>query len=168
MNDKTCWDCGLFSKEQHTCLRTKTTTLSTDSCSHFIEQLPICDMCGQKFLPPINYLMEPNARPITLCVNCLKTISTCNTCSTNGYCDFQQNEECPLPVFVERVVQQGPMVMRETVPNLARIEHTCKKNCKCWNHELNCCNRGVAFTCDEYTMKINLEEFNEVSTISEQ
>ena len=44
MNDKTCWDCAFFSKERHACLRTRTPTLSTDSCSHWVSELPVCDM----------------------------------------------------------------------------------------------------------------------------
>ena len=153
MNDKTCWGCALFSKEHHGCLRTRTPTLSTDSCSHWISELPICDVCGQMFLPPATFVIEDNGLITTICHSCDAGRNKCPTCECGGYCDFQENKECTLPPTVQQTVRQGNMIMSRTVPNMARIEETCKKNCKCWNEEENCCSRGCFGTCGKYAMK---------------
>ena len=154
MNDKTCWGCALFSKEHHGCLRTRTPTLSTDSCSHWISELPICDICGQMFLPPATFVMEEGKDSIiTICPSCDAGRNKCPTCECGGYCDFKENKECTLPPAVQQTVRQGNMIMSRTVPNMARIEETCKKNCKCWNEEENCCSRGCFGICGKYVMK---------------
>ena len=153
MNDKTCWGCALFSKEHHACLRTRTPALSTDSCSHWISEFPICDVCGQVFLPPATFVIEDNGLITIICPNCDQHRGRCPTCECGGYCDFKENTECTLPVMIQQTMRQGNMVMSRTVPNLARVEETCKKNCKCWDAELGCCSRGCFGTCGKYTMK---------------
>lgn len=154
MNDKTCWKCALFSKEHHGCLRTKTPTLSTDSCSRWVSELPICDICGQMFIPPAIFVMEEDSDSIVvLCHNCDKGRGKCPTCKCSDYCDFKENTECTLPTMIQQTMRQGNMVISRTVPNMARVEETCKKNCKCYDPELNCCSRGNFGTCGKYEMK---------------
>lgn len=154
MNDKTCYDCALFSKEHHACLRTRTPVLSTDSCSHWVSELPVCDICGQMFLPPATFVMEEGSQAITvICHNCDQHRGKCPTCECGGYCDFKENKECTLPIMIQQTMRQDNMVISRTVPNLARVEETCKKNCKCWNAEQGCCSRGCFGTCGKYIMK---------------
>lgn len=154
MNDKTCYNCALFSKEHHACLRTRTPTLSTDSCSHWVSELSICDICGQMFLPPATFVMEEGSQAITvICPNCDQHRGKCPTCECSGYCDFRENKECTLPIMIRQTMRQDNMVISRTVPNLARVEETCKKNCKCWDAEQGCCSRGCFGTCGKYIMK---------------
>ena len=154
MDDKTCWDCALFSKEHHACLRTRTPTLSTDSCSHWVSELPVCDICGQMFLPPATFIMEENSESITVaCPNCHQNLGKCSTCEYGSYCDFKENTTCTLPPMIQQTMRQGGMVMSRTVPNMARTEETCKKNCKCYDPKENCCSRGNFGTCGNYVMK---------------
>jgi hypothetical protein len=153
MENKTCWGCALFSKEHHACLRTRMPALSTDSCSHWISELPICDVCGQVFLPPATFVIEDNGLITVICPNCDQHRGRCPTCECGGYCDFKENTECTLPVMIQQTMRQGNMVMSRTVPNLARVEETCKKNCKCWDVEQGCCSRGCFGTCGKYEMK---------------
>ena len=154
MNDKTCYGCALFSKEHGGCLRTRTPELSTGYCSHWISELPICQVCGQMFLPPATFVMEEGSQAITvICHNCDQHRGKCLTCECGGYCDFKENTECTLPVMIQETVRQGNMIMSHTVPNMARIEETCKKNCKCWDIDQDCCSRGCFGTCGKYVMK---------------
>ena len=154
MDDKTCWGCALFSKEHHGCLRTRTPELSTGYCSHWVSELPICDICGQVFLPPATFVMEEGSQAITvICHNCDQHRGKCLTCECDGYCDFKENTKCALPQTIQQTVRQGNMIMSRTVPNMARIEETCKKNCKCWDTERGCCSRGCFGTCGKYIMK---------------
>lgn len=168
MNDKTCWDCALFSKELGGCLRTKTSALSTDSCSHWISELPICDICGQVFLPPATFVIEDNGLITVICSNCDQHRGKCLTCECGEYCDFKENMECTLPPTIEQTMRQGNMIMSRTVQNMARVEETCKKNCKCWDVEQDCCLRGNFGTCGKYAIKgRKIDEGNNTQGITE-
>ena len=154
MNNKTCETCRLYSKEHGGCVRTKTLSQPTDSCSHWIDELPVCDVCGQYFIPPITvYYESADATPLLICPNCAVNRGHCKTCVSGGYCDFQENHTVTEPPMIQQTARQGNMIMTKTVPNPARIELTCKKNCKCYNAEFNLCSRGNFDTCGNYDMK---------------
>ena len=154
MAENTCYDCALFSKEHHACLRTKAPELSTNHCSHFVAELPTCGVCGQMFLPPATLMMEEGKNDIlVLCPQCVQGRNKCVTCQHGKYCDFKENTECTLPPMIQQTLRQENMIMSRTVPNMARVEETCKKNCKCYDAERNCCSRGNFGTCANYEMK---------------
>jgi hypothetical protein len=154
MNDKTCYDCALFSKEHHACLRTRMAAQSTDHCSHWIAELPVCSLCGRQFMPPATIYYESiESEPLTLCNDCYNHRGHCKTCTAANYCDFKENTTCQLPPMVQQTMRQGNMIMTRTVPNMARVEETCKKNCKCYDATNNCCARGNFGTCANYDMR---------------
>lgn len=153
MSDKTCYGCALFSKEHHGCLRTRTPELSTGYCSHWISELPICQVCGQVFLPPATFVIEDGGLITVICPNCDQHRGKCQTCECGEYCDFNENTKCTLPKAIQQTTRRGNITMSRTVPNMARIEETCKKNCKCWDTEQNCCSRGCFGTCGKYATK---------------
>lgn len=147
-NNKTCNNCALFHKQQEACLRTRTPTSASEFCSHFTNFIPVCDICGQGFIPPATYVIEGD-RKIVTCGQCYRALSTCGTCTTNKYCDFQSNP-INLPHQVQQQIQRGNMTMMTTVMNPARIAETCEKNCACWDPVDRACNRQTASTCGNY------------------
>ena len=147
-NNKTCGGCALYHKGQGGCLRTQTPTSASESCSHFTTFLPICGICGQKFIPPATYLIEDEVI-ITACGRCASSTSTCGTCSNSKQCDFQTNP-INLPPQIQKQINQGNMTMRTIVKNPARIAETCEKNCGCWDPIERVCNRETASTCGNY------------------
>lgn len=151
--EKICENCLLHSKEYQCCIRTKTPVVPTDYCSYFASEIIKCDVCGRAIVTPATYYTEENNEAITiLCSSCMVARNQCQTCEYGSYCDFNENKECQLPPMIQQTKRQGNMIMSRTVPNMARVEETCKKNCKCYNSELNCCSRGNFGTCGNYCM----------------
>lgn len=154
MTEKICENCLLYSKEYQCCIRTKTPVVPTDYCSYFTSEIIKCDVCGRAIVTPVTYYTEEDNEAITiLCFSCTAGRNQCQTCKCGGYCDFKENKECQLPPMIQQTMRQGNMIISRTVPNMARVEETCKKNCKCYNSELNCCSRGNFSTCGNYCMK---------------
>lgn len=145
MEEKNCGRCALYNNEAKGCVRTQQHQESTDYCSSFITEVPICGICGQLFLPPVTYVIE-DEKIITACGACSTGLSTCRTCTNAKYCDFQQNP-IALPQMVQVTQRQGNMVVQQTITNPERIAATCKVNCPCWDSTDEVCNRHTVGTC---------------------
>ena len=143
--DKKCDSCALYNHEQRGCLRTRRPQAPEDSCSDYCSELPSCEVCGQFFLPPKNYIIE-NEKIMIVCGACLTGLSTCRTCANKNSCDFLTNP-INIPPQIQQQVQQGPMVVIQTVMNPARIAETCEKGCPCWDNNEKICNKQTAGTC---------------------
>lgn len=144
-NRKECGNCALYNYEQQGCVRTQLHQQPNDSCSSFIKEIPTCQVCGQMFIPPVNYIVE-DGKFITACGACLSGLSTCRTCANGNYCDFQQNP-INIPPMVQQTQQQGNMFISQTVVNPERVKATCMKNCPCWDPIDKACNRNDCGTC---------------------
>lgn len=147
MNNKTCGQCALYNAQQGGCVRTQTLQKPEDYCSSFIKEIPVCQVCGQPFIPPVNYIIE-DEKTMIVCGSCLSGLGTCRTCANGNYCDFQQNP-IQIPPMVQQTRQQGNMVVSQTVMNPARIAETCEKNCPCWDPIDKACNRQDCGTCGD-------------------
>jgi hypothetical protein len=160
---KKCEFCAAFEKEQQICRMNGAKKKATDFCSSWLSEAPVCEMCGRNFSPPRNYV-NTNTEYETfmiICDNCFNRLGKCETCGNNSYCDFKENTDCKLPPFIVKRTQQGNMIVQHQIPNTARIEETCKKNCKCYNKEQNCCSRSCFGMCSSYEIKIKKEEEND-------
>lgn len=144
-NVKTCGGCALFHKTQGACLRTKTPTSASEFCSHFINSVPSCGVCGQLFIPPVTYILEDD-KIIEACPQCANSLSTCRTCTNQKVCDFQTNP-INIPPQIQQRVQNGNMVVVQTVINPARVAETCEKGCLCWDPIDRVCNKQTVGTC---------------------
>lgn len=142
---KECGNCALYNYEQQGCVRTQTHQQPSDSCSSFIQEVPICEICGQMFIPPRNYIIE-GEKIITACGQCSSALSTCKTCKNRDACDFQTNP-INIPAQIQQRTQKGGMVIMQTVINPARIAETCEKNCTCWDPIDRVCNKQTEGTC---------------------
>lgn len=147
-----CGSCSLYQRPNLICARTGLPQSPDDYCSSFTTYLNICGLCGRPYLPPTTYIIE-NEKIIPACASCAANLSTCGTCSSASYCDFQQNPN-PLPqMIIQQQIQKGAMTMTQTIPNPARIVETCEKNCSCWDATDKVCNRQTAYTCGNYKIK---------------
>ena len=152
--DKICETCALYASNQQGCVRTQTRQLPTDNCSSWAKEVPVCESCGGKFVPPITYLMIDET-PVVLCPKCASSTNTCAMCKSGGYCDFQENP-IGIPPMVQQTIRQGNTTMVGTVPNPERIAATCANGCPCWfddGTEKFCCRQ---FNC---CANHNLKEF---------
>ena len=105
----------------------------------------ICEVCGQ--VHPHNiYLCELN---MLICPDCAAQRYKCPTCETARLCDFETNPSS-IPKIIQKQIRQGNMISVVTTKNPERIEITCKKNCPCFNHEKQCCNKELYGECDNY------------------
>ena len=94
MNNKICETCALYAQEQSGCVRTKTHVRPSDTCSYWTDELMTCDICGQMFIPPANYIMEENSDKVVIaCHNCFAHRGSCQTCQ-HSYCAFQEDTTC--------------------------------------------------------------------------
>ena len=101
------------------------------------EGMSLCDSCGQ----PILGLRIFDQGKI-LCENCSNLYHTCRTCAHGNECPFE-TDPSPLPKQIVQQTRQGNMVMQQTIPNPARIDITCKTQCKCYNEEFGCCKQTL-------------------------
>jgi hypothetical protein len=140
-----CGNCAIYNYERQYCVRTQLHQDPSDHCSSWIAEVPTCQVCGQMFIPPRNYIVE-DGKIFIVCGSCLSGLSTCRTCVNGKYCDFQQNP-IQIPPVAQQTRQQGNMVVSQTVMNPARIAETCEKNCPCWDPIDKACNRQDCGTC---------------------
>lgn len=152
---KTCETCALYLKDQSGCLRSQHREKPDHYCGAWIDELLVCDICGQAFLPPakLMYMSPESEAAVIMCHQCFAKRNTCQLCKHGSYCDFQENKECTLPQMVQKTIQRDNMIVSTTVPNEARIEETCKKNCACYHEEFICCSRMSFGTCGKYEMR---------------
>ena len=125
---------------QGNCLILNGPAIEGCKCPYYqITEIQKCKICGKAALKmPLNEIKEHNWEPI--CDECRNKFSTCAACTQIGYCAFQQDPS-PIPPTIMQTIRQGPVVMQKEVPNPERIKITCML-CKCWNKELNQCNRN--------------------------
>lgn len=145
--EKLCKNCALYNQEQKVCMRAGVPQAPEDHCSSFIKDISLCELCGRPLFSPFSYLYE-NEKIIKVCGSCFSRRNTCGLCTNTQTCDFQSNP-IGLPQMVEQTIQKGNMIIQQSIPNPERIEATCKANCACWNHEMNCCNRQFQ-TCGSF------------------
>lgn len=158
MEEKQCSTCALYVAEQGGCVRNQTREDPTNCCSHWVDEVPICSVCGRPFVPPKMYLFTEDAY-ILLCPSCFNGRNKCQTCAHGGYCDFKENP-IGIPPMIQQTVRQGNAVMTTQVPNPERIKATCMANCKCFCEEG--CNRQCG-TCRNYDMKyVKIEKNNNI------
>ena len=148
--DKKCGTCALFIPQNSGCTRTKTIESPEGCCNHWLEELPICEVCGRPFVPPINYLACENGYKI-ICNICASKRGTCEGCGSSKYCDFKQNP-IAIPPTMQKTIRQGNMVASVTVVNIERIKATCiASGCKCYHKDDDnewCCRQFG--TCGNY------------------
>lgn len=111
-----------------------------DSCPKYTSVVYTCDLCGTPISECIIDISSPNQN--ILCPNCSFLHNTCDTCIeiTKG-CPFTDDQSCPYPPFINKTVQQGPMVMTTQVRNPDRERITCEAKCNCWNPKEHICSR---------------------------
>ena len=148
--DKRCATCAIFITQNSGCARTRTIENPNNSCSHWINELPTCFICGKPFIPP-TILVEIKGEYRTVCDKCCHDFGTCGSCSHADVCDFKSNP-INIPHMITKTVKQGNGTLTTQVINPARIAETCAKNCKCYCEEG--CNRSCG-TCGNYNDKWN-------------
>ena len=168
---KTCSTCAMYVPEQSGCVRTQKIEKPDGYCHHWVDAVPTCAYCGNKFLPPALYVMDGD-NPIAMCHKCASARGTCHLCSNLGPCDFETNP-IAIPPIIQKTVRQGNQVITAQVPNLERVKATCvASGCRCYHKDEDgqeyCC-RNVFGTCGNYDMIVPRKDNNdEVSTIQEQ
>lgn len=128
-----------------------------DSCPGYTSSTDIetCSFCGRKILSSSVVWHKENDEWKIYCDSCNKAMHTCTTCKRCGECDFQTNPST-IPQVIRQRVQQGNMIMETDQVNPARIEITCKKNCKCFSEEFGCMKQNFQFCItDDNWEKVN-------------
>ena len=105
-----------------------------------------CAFCN-KIIISSPCISKKGAEWLTICGDCAALFGTCHMCEHGQECDFQTNPS-PLPMQVQKQVQQGPMIQIMTIKNPERVEETCKKNCACWSEQFGCMKENG--TCEKY------------------
>lgn len=121
--------------------------LNLDYCSLFTKELEYCDECGSPIIKNKKSLILGDR---IICSECQKKLNTCAYCANAVLCSFEQDQS-PLPKFVQKNIQRGPAMMQMNIKNPDRISITCKKGCSCWNGEE--CTREFTNWCEKYREK---------------
>ena len=151
--DKRCSTCAMYISNEGVCARTRAYEVPTNLCSHWCEEVPVCDICHSLFVPPITWIYDKQERPHRMCPNCFNARNTCKLCIYNNGCAFKESP-INIPPVINQTVRQGNMVMTTQVPNPARIDATCKSGCHC--HSEDGCNREFG-TCANFTFVLDIE-----------
>ena len=152
-----CDTCALYSKDNGICRRTSLIEAPTHCCSHWCDTIPVCEVCGNQFIPLSTFVLCDNQYR-TICQKCCDTLGRCPTCKYGRDCDFETNP-IPIPPMVMATKQQGNMIMSSQVPNPERIKRTCAVNCKCYNETV--CNKRCFGTCENYSFILDEEPTKE-------
>ena len=124
-----------------------------DYCSQYNANPNECSVCGNPIVKH-EILLEEDSKMLILCQSCIGTIGTCKTCHLGTVCAFEQDSS-PTPQYVEKLVRRGNMTSVVRVPNIARIDITCKKGCSCFDLENGCIRQSNNF-CEKYLLNKNL------------
>lgn len=137
---KKCRSCGLADLAQNVCQMFRMLiNPDEDYCSKHQEKevIKTCDVCGRVIIGHSTIVYGKDESIKLLCDNCYTAVGTCALCENAKYCAFEQDPS-QIPIMIQKQVRQGNMSMVTTVKNPARIEITCKKNCKCYSEEKGC------------------------------
>lgn len=99
-----------------------------------------CTICGSLMPGKAQIVIMENGDAIISCAKCADTLGTCMTCDLVKLCDFETNP-INIPKQIQKVVQQGNMVMKTIVRNPEREKETCMKGCTCWDESECVCMR---------------------------
>lgn len=147
-----CGKCGLRVRtpDGMFCYRTsKKVNPDKDFCSHFQEELIICEICGHPIVKDqVIFDSDDNETFHTICPNCVTLMGTCSICDKATTCDFKTNP-VPIPFTVQKKIQRGPMTAVTEILNPERIRETCQKNCECFSEEFGCL-RQTCQTCNKF------------------
>lgn len=148
---KRCFNCCYQQNLQ--CQILKRNVDADDSCPYFSSELCRCANCGTIIVGQPILVLSEDEPPKTRCIcgNCAQQSGTCNLCKERSNCDFKTNP-VQLPEMVQQQIRRGNQVMVATVKNPARIDATCKQNCKCWDDEFGCLKENG--TCGKYALCI--------------
>ena len=114
-----------------------------------------CNYCGRQ---PASIINQDGTGA---CLNCAQAFNTCNLCTHSLKCRFE-TDPSPLPMQIQRTIQQGNMIVQTIVPNPERIKLCCP-GCPCYSEDPFICKRAVAGTCGNYSEYIpspNPEDFS--------
>lgn len=152
-----CGDCAFKAHDSEHCriFGHKVNPL-LDYCSKHNANPQICSVCDNPIVENDIILIENN-KMLILCQQCNAIIGTCATCAQSHYCDFESNPS-PLPLMVQKKIRQGNKVAVINVPNIARIEITCKNGCECFSPE-NGCLRQTSQCCNNYILMQELGDY---------
>lgn len=148
MSIKYCATCALLAPDRPVCRFTGREVNPNESfCSEHVDELKICDLCGQPYIgPDIIHFKNGESIYIT-CQQCQSQMGTCAMCTHGNECKFE-TDPSPIPAVVNKVVRQGNMTMQTQVKNPERIKITCESGCPCWDPEAECCKEFS--TCGNY------------------
>lgn len=112
-----------------------------DGCTFGASETAIasCSICHRPVPMPTIVILEDH-RAIGVCAQCQELLNTCQMCKHSENCAFE-TDPSTLPKQVQKQIPiQGGYAMTY-VRNPERIAITCEKGCKCYNAELQTCNR---------------------------
>ncbi len=150
---KYCRTCGLADPTHTVCqLRRIQIDPDKDFCSSHMTEVPVCAVCGRKFVGG-GYLEQlEDGSFIEMCQACNDAMGTCRTCQYATECAYRDGNVHPeLPLAVMAEVRQGNAILRKQVMNPERIEATCKAGCKCFLADGGFCCKADDGTCGQYT-----------------
>ena len=138
---KTCGECALKKLSNGACaVFHQTFPDDQPACPQYTKTLFTCKICGASTIKP-DLVVEKGeygkTSCYTVCQDCSSKSGTCATCNRQSICSFQ-TDPSPIPQVVNKEFRQGNMITVTQVPNPARIEITCKKNCTCFDAEIGC------------------------------
>ena len=143
---KHCNTCALKDEQRKICrLSGIPINLEEDFCSHHIQNLMTCEICGSPMLTKGSLVeMDSELNWHHYCAQCKELLKTCQICSAP--CEFETNPD-PMPKVVMKTVRQGNMQMQTQVMNPDRVNKFCLV-CGCYDKELGC-KRQFNVGCDK-------------------
>lgn len=134
---KKCNTCGLRDSKQNKCLLSGASIDPTaDFCSKHNNNPIHCCTCGVITLRPL-FETTSNGEVIAFCPQCGTAATYCPGCSHSNECSFE-TDPSPIPKYIMKTSQKGPMITQMQVRNPDRIANTCMLNCQCWSGSFCC------------------------------
>lgn len=152
---KKCNSCGLRSLQGGKCPVFNSDMRDKEGCPAYTAVVPICELCGSPIIGKSIIELDKLGNPHEICGQCFSQCQ-CLTCAHSD-CAFENDKSCNIPTYIVIQKRQGPAIMQTQVPNLKRIEATCR-NCPCYRPEGNTedfstCWRRMGMHCGNHKSK---------------
>lgn len=145
---QTCGSCAFKAPDnQHCRVFGHPINVDVDFCSKHNPNPNICTICGNPIVTG-DIIVQSDDKIAIVCRQCNEMIGTCATCEIAQYCAFE-NDPSPIPQFVTKKIRQGNSVSVIRVPNIERIDRTCKNGCLCFDPENGCLRQSI-HCCSKY------------------